>query len=237
MTIGYVGGQVMSGSSGQSGSTVAFPGLTVSAGHLIIVGARNGGNQQLTSITDTAGNTYALAVKILQASSNYFELWYAYNSLGASNNIITIRYTPNSPSSIWAAQAEYSGVQTSSSPLDATDSNNNTGTSVSSNSFTASSGELIVSLVNPTNGTTAYTTLPTGFTIRVKGSPTPVVNIADDILTGSYSGTMTWSGMGSDTYGILTASFKATSSASDNLDWNPRDKTFIDGPLGLVPVR
>lgn len=112
MAIAFVNANSASGDSGST--TLALPAINAVAGNAIVVSAYNttgAARQIVSSVTDTAGNTYA---QILDAITGVVgkELWLAQNINGHATNVVTITFA-GSASYRRGCVMQLSGVATS----------------------------------------------------------------------------------------------------------------------------
>jgi len=106
--------------SSASSMTIVTPAFAVTAGNTIVVGVSSytATRRTVSSITDTAGNTYTrCGNREAGDASHDQEVWVAANILGRANNVITVTF---SGSADWryVIAAQYSGLSTAS-PYDA----------------------------------------------------------------------------------------------------------------------
>lgn len=99
-----------------SAGTIATPAFSVTAGNTIIVSVSSytATKQTVSSITDTAGNTYTrCGNREAGDASHDQEVWVAANILGNASNVVTVTF---SGSAAWryVIAAQYSGLATSS---------------------------------------------------------------------------------------------------------------------------
>jgi YD repeat-containing protein len=184
-----------------------------SAGDLNVVAISwEGSAGSVQSITDSMGNTYAIAVGPTADSGTASEtIYYAKNITAASanSNTITITFASAVPHPDLRI-AEYSGISTSS-PLDVTAGATSTGTSMSSGSATTTNAN---DLIVGANVVAHSTTGPgSGFTERQLTSHDDIFE--DEIVstTGSYSATAPQDTSG--WYVMQMAAFKATATGGD----------------------
>jgi hypothetical protein len=81
----------------------------------LVVGVAHYGGT-ISSVTDTAGNTWSEAILRSHPSSDRASIWYAKNCAGGANTV-TVNFSGNTYGGI--AIAEYSGCDTAA-PLDVT---------------------------------------------------------------------------------------------------------------------
>jgi len=116
----FIQGDYLATDSVPSSATVAFP-IAQTAGNLnvVVVGWRGSYN---ISVTDSASNTYVLAVGPTAFSSWTQSIYYAKNISSATSNSVTVTFTQRTQGPITQIAAdvriaEYSGLNTTS-PLD-----------------------------------------------------------------------------------------------------------------------
>jgi uncharacterized repeat protein (TIGR01451 family) len=189
----------------RSVSTGAF-GSPVSSGNLVVVWIwYNSATQNVASVTDTAGNAYAIAVGPTTGTGGMAgwrqELWYAKNIVGASNLNVTATFTGTFYAEKSVTAHEYSGVDPVS-PLDVTAAAATSVANASSGSATTrSAGELVfaAALFQTSGGAGA------GFTQRSSIAS----NASEDRVvssTGAYAGLFTNSAQSAI---VQMATFKA----------------------------
>jgi hypothetical protein len=169
-------------------STVATTfSLAQSAGDLnVVVVGWNESTGNVTSVTDSAGNPYQVAVATFRGTSLSQAVYYAKSIAGAGSNTVTVRFDK----AVTYADVrilEYGGLD-QSSPFDV-------GRSAAGSAATADSGAVTTSFARELvvgAGTTAgcFTGAGSGFTTRIITSPD--CDIVEDRIvttTGSYSAT------------------------------------------------
>ena len=172
-----------SGSNGSTSSTtIASAGLNVTTGNFIVVfiGASDTSHCTVSSVTDTAGNTYHQATgayKQDNAYDNIGDIWYAYNVTGNASNVVTATISTSTPYA-GITQAQFSGVNTTSSVFDvATNGASDSSSTVTSSSFTpAGAGELLFAGVNVSASYTS--TAGSGFTLISAGNGNTEYNLS-----------------------------------------------------------
>lgn len=147
-----------------TGNLAAF---NVTSGNFILVSVHVHSTISVTSITDTAGNTYTLLATNSPGSGWDQEVWGAHNVSGNANNVITINLDGTETS--WGAIAgQYSGVKLTSA-LDVSSAKATAGaaTSITSDSFTpTTSTGVAVSFVATSSGDNGSYTAGTNYTLR-----------------------------------------------------------------------
>lgn len=100
-----------------AGSSISLPAQSHTTGNLILVAVGTDSNLDVSSVTDTAGNTYQAAYTgVRQGANNWCTLWYAKNITGNAGNVVVIHLT-GTPGTGRAGALQYSGVDTAS-PID-----------------------------------------------------------------------------------------------------------------------
>jgi IPT/TIG domain len=201
--------QVKSGvaTSGSSVS-VTYP-ATQTAGNLNVVGVMWGDTTStVSSVMDSRGNAYTLAVGPTQTSGLTSSIYYAKNIAAGSNTVtVTFNQTAGWPN---VNVLEYSGLDTAS-PLDVAATASGSGMTANSGSATTTSAnELIVGAGNPSG---VFTAAGSGFRNRIINS---FGGISEDRIvtsTGSYNATAT---MTSGAWVMQMATFRASGQSSSN---------------------
>ena len=194
------------------------------AGNLNVVAVMWGDTTKaVSSVTDSKGNTYALAVGPTEATALTSAIYYAKNIAGGSNTItVTFNGTAAYPN---VNVLEYSGLD-AANPLDVSATAIGTGTSANSGSATTTStNELIVGAGNPSSG---FTSPGSGFIGRVIN---PFGGISEDrIVTsaGSYGATAT---LTSGTWAMQMAAFRTGAQVSPkhsvSISWDVSPSTNV----------
>lgn len=202
------------GESGASSvSSLPAASFAASAGNLIAVLARYDSTQTITSITDTAGNTYVSAIDV-SATVGKLSLWYAKNTVANIANIITVNFSASAAFCVVEA-AQYSGLHLTS-PLDVAVGGSSTGTGTVATSPAASTAvadEVVIAGGMVSNLGAAWSSLtPLGYTAEQQDS-NAIAIFADQIYSSTLS-TTTWTYTNTDTVSakaICVASFKIAS--------------------------
>ena len=202
-TISYVQGNSTTQGSGSSLRITYTAAQT--AGDLNVVAVMWGDTTStVSSVTDSTGNAYALAVGPTKATALTSAIYYAKNIAGGSNTVtVEFNTTASYPN---VNVLEYSGLETAN-PLDVSAAASGSGTTANSGSAaTTSASELIVGAGNPSS---AFTSAGSGFTNRMINA---FGGISEDRIvnsTGSYNATAT---LTSGVWVMQMATFKANSS-------------------------
>ena len=156
----------------------------------------------VSSVTDSKGNTYALAVGPTKAAGLTQSIYYAKN-IASRSNTVTVKFstTASFPN---VNVLEYSGLDPVN-PLDVSAGGSGSGTTANSGSATTTAAnELIVGLGNPSS---VFTSAGSGFSSRMINA---YGGISEDKIvssTGSYNATAT---LTSRTWVMQMATFRAT---------------------------
>ena len=176
----------------------------------VVVVGWNDSTAQVSSVTDSKGNVYTLAVgPTVQTSLATQAIYYASNiaAAAASGNIVTVTFSPAAAYPDIRI-AEYSGIATTA-PVDVVAAAQGSSTSSSSGAVaTKNANDLLVG-ANLVQTTT--TKAGSGYTSRVITSPDADI-LEDEVVTatGSYSGTAT---LTSGSWIMQMVAFKASGSA------------------------
>jgi hypothetical protein len=174
----------------------------------ILVVGWNSGTSNITSVTDSAGNVYQLAVPTVAGNGVSQAIYYAKNikSAGAGANTVTVTF--NTATQFVDLRAlEYSGLDLAN-PFDVGASASGASNSASSGAVTTSAAHELIFGAGTTIG--AFNAAGSGFTTRVITSPD--ADIAEDrfvTAAGSYSATAPLGG--SAGWVMQVATFKAAS--------------------------
>lgn len=213
MAIAFVTSASGNNYSGSNG-TPAAAAFVATAGHLIVVAIRyfQGAGETITSVTDTAGNTYQVAPGAVHTDGggNHIELWYAMNISGHATNVVTANMSATVP--YWSlVAAEYSGLATTSA-FDAATSGEEVlgGTDVVSGAFSTAQADELIFAGATVNAASGVWSVGTGLTTVRDQDSQNVTAIADKIVsstqasvTATMTSTLTTAKM------IVVATFKA----------------------------
>lgn len=196
----------------QSVVTVTFSAAQTAGDLNVAVVGWNDTSATVSSVSDTSGNLYTLAIGPTRVSGAITQsIYYAKNILAAAanSNVLTVRFSASAISPDIRI-LEYKGLDPAS-PLDvASAATGNNSTSASPSAVTSNANDLIVGaniVVSSTNGP------GTGFTQRLLTSPDG--DIAEDRIvsaTGSYSATAPLSSPAA--WIMQMVAFKATAAGS-----------------------
>ena len=195
----------------QSSVAVGYTGAQVAGDTNILAIGWNNATSNITSVTDSAGNTYQLAVPTARGAGLSQAIYYAPNikAAAAGTNTVTVNFNTATPY-VDVRALEYSGLD----PVNPFD----VGTSASGTSATANSGTVTTTAANAlifgagmTTG--GFSTAGTNFTTRIITNPD--ADIAEDRIvtaTGAYSATAPLSG--SAAWVMQVATFRAASTTT-----------------------
>jgi outer membrane protein assembly factor BamB len=182
--------QVNSATPQTSVSSVAVPYTAAQSAqdlNVVAIGI-NDVSTTITSVTDSAGNTYQVAAPLTRATATSQAIYYAKNikAAAAGTNTVTVHFSAAAPFPD-VRIAEYSGMDPNN-PLDTSASAAGFGTSPNSGNFTTTSARDLIFGAGITTGT--FEASGTGFTTRII---TPIDgDIACDknvTSTGTYNAT------------------------------------------------
>ena len=137
--------QVNSGQPNPAAATVQVTyNLPQTAGDLnVVVGGWGDTLAAVQSVTDSAGNTYAVAAPTVQGTALSQVIYYAKNIAGSTSNTVTVTFS-QAPSTPDVRIVEYSGLDTVN-PLDAGGGASGTGNALDSGPITlTSAGDLFI---------------------------------------------------------------------------------------------
>jgi hypothetical protein len=156
------------------------------AGNLdVVLVGWNDTTSTVSSVADSRGNTYALAIGPTSGTGLRQSIYYAKN-IAAGSNTLTVKFN-QAAACVDIRALEYSGLDTVS-PLDVTAGAAGSGISGNSGSATTTSAKELI--VGAGMTATRFTQAGTGFTLRTITSPD--ADIAEDRVTtaaGSYNAT------------------------------------------------
>ena len=147
----------------------------------------NNATSNITSVTDSAGNTYQLAVPTARGTGLSQAIYYAPNikAAPAATNTVTVTFNTATPY-VDIRATEYSGLDPTN-PFDVGTSASGTSTTANSGTVTTTAPSLIFGAGMTTGG---FSTAGTGFTTRIITNPD--ADIAQDrtvTTAGAYSAT------------------------------------------------
>jgi glucose/arabinose dehydrogenase/chitodextrinase len=189
-------------------STVALPyasAQTAGNTNIIAIGW-NDATSTITSVTDSAGNSYQIAAPIRRGTGLSQAIYFARNvkAAAAGGNTVTVQLSTAVPY-VDLRIAEYSGLD-ALNPFDATSSSSGTGVTANSGSVTTTSPSELLFGAGMTTG--AFTASSAGFTTRIiTPIDADIVNDRHVTSAGTYSAGATQSGASS--WVMQVATFRA----------------------------
>ena len=196
--------QVASSTPQTSQTTVATAfGQAQTAGNLnVIVIGWNNATSNITSVTDSLGNTYQPAAPTTRSGVISQAIYYAKN-IAAGANTVTVTFNAATPY-VDIRVAEYSGLDRTN-PLDVTSSGGGTSAQPNSGAATTTAARELIVGAGTTTGT--FTDAGSGYTTRIITAPDADI-LEDRVVTstGSYSATAT---MNPSTWVMQLAAFRA----------------------------
>jgi len=175
----------------QSQVSVTYTNAQVAGDANIVAISWKDATSNITSVIDSVGNTYQLAVPTARGTSLSQAIYYAKNINAAAAGANTVTVTLNAAAPYVHVRAlEYSGLDPTN-PLDVGGSAKGTSATPNSGSVTTTVAQELVFGAGRTLGT--FTAAGTNFTSRI----TPTSEMVEDMFvtaTGSYSATPTLSG-------------------------------------------
>ncbi len=152
-----------------SANAAAF---NLTSGNLVVIGITNYTStlRTVSSITDTAGNTYQ-AAKSFSSSANSAEIWFSCTTAGNASNVVTVNWSgaleDTKDASIYTTQ--WSGASTNAGTIvDVTASGSQGGggaTSLTSGSFTPTTADGVAVYLGATNIAVPSVTAGTSYTL------------------------------------------------------------------------
>ena len=197
-------------SAGSVGPGYAPASQSHTSGNLLVVCVRyfKESGQVVNSITDTAGNTYTLAVAVTNNINDYLGIYYAKNITGHASNVVTVNFSAT-VRFVSVQVLQYSGCDTTS-PLDTTASSNTqySGSYVTGSFTTSQANEVLVSTVQ-IGSTTSSFTVGSGYTQRALS--TSSVHLTQEKIVSSIQTSVTAGATNTNTTNgghALVATFK-----------------------------
>jgi hypothetical protein len=139
-----------------SAATLALPALSLTTGNHIFVHIRwEVSATNVTSVTDTAGNTYTPLTKLVNATGPIVSQWfYKLNAAGNASNVVTVTWSV-ATSWRWASSMQFSSVAAATFDLEQATGTSAASTTVTSGSFSTSAAGLILAGRSVYNGQTS----------------------------------------------------------------------------------
>ncbi len=198
-----------------AGTSIAASAQNHTSGNLIVVSAYGygGGYPYVSSIADTAGNTYTRADRYTRDAAVCQEVWYAYNITGHASNVVTVTFN----SSVIYRQIgvhQYSGGYISSAPLDVHSVGVGSGTALSCSAVTTNYANELMFAFFTINQTPTFTA-GSGFANRQNTIIGQTEDNTDLGAAGSETATMTSSISGN--WAGVCATFRASETVAASL--------------------
>jgi glucose/arabinose dehydrogenase/PKD repeat protein len=175
--------------SSKSTVAVSYAGAQTAGDTNILAIGWNNTTSTVTSVVDSAGNTYRLAVPKTSASGLSQSIWYASNikAAAAGANTVTVTFSGSTPF-VDIRALEYGGLNRLN-PFDVGSSASGNGASASSGAVTTTAGSELIFGAGVTGG--AFSAAGAGFTNRIITQDSDIAE--DRIVTtaGSYNATAT----------------------------------------------
>ena len=191
----------------QTSVGVLFIGAQTTGDLNVVVAGWNDSTASVTTVTDSAGNTYHLAIgPTRRTGAQSQSIYYANNivAAGGNTNTVTVHFSPAATSPDIRI-AEYAGVD-KVNPLDVTAGMSGSSTSTSSGAaITTFRTDLLVAANTVARGTTGP---GTGYTSRVVTTPDEDI-LEDRVVTTAGSNTATAPQSPSGTWVMQMAAFRA----------------------------
>jgi hypothetical protein len=232
MAIAFVNSFFSGGSTSGTSATVGPKALT--AGNLLVlIVACKSTALTVSTITDTAGNTFTSCGANSVSTANFrTEVFYVPNARANASNTVTVTMS-GTVTDLNLAILQYSGAATTS-PFDVAVTSTGSGTALTSGSFTPSTtNEVGVAFGIQTNAVTGDTA-GTNYTLRDSGLGTATCFLGgeDRLLLPAGAQTATMTANASATWQMVVAVFSPTSIVSGI---TPED--FEQHTLGRSPLR
>lgn len=192
-----------------SSTTTASTAISHTAGNLLIatVYYQQGGGVAITSLVDTAGNTWT-ALAVVAASGWETHTYYAWNCLGHAANSVTATLN-SAPPYEGILVEQFDAIQTSADPLDQNVSATGTGSAMLTGSITTTAANELLYAVGFGAGGAPLTPGAIGGTTATFTGTAVSFNGEYRIVTGIQSGiTAAMSATGSVPWAIRFATFK-----------------------------
>jgi hypothetical protein len=214
MAIAYVNSGTGRDYSGPTSAALTAAATSLTAGNAIIVAARffdTTSTVVVSSVTDTAGNTYGAGpAKLTSGGAEQLIIWFALNTLGHASNVVSVNLS--AAVQFWGVvTAQYSDLATASA-YDTTANATSGGGTMTTGAFTTDTADELLFAVAQVAGT-GRTWTPTaggGYTIRAQDADNVTV-VQDKIVSAIQTGVTTSIDCsdGVTAKSMLVATFKA----------------------------
>lgn len=208
----FVNRSAPSGATTASVSTLTTTATSQTTGNLVVCGVNRQTGSNVSTVTDTAGNSYGRIVNAFTIGTALIDVWYAFNITGHASNVTTVAL---SSGSIYASVtcSQFSGLGTSAS-FGANSNATGTGTAISSGSVTTTGSDSVI-YAYAMNGNGANWTAGTGYALTfyaVAGDATNYYADEYHIVSASEAATAVLDA--SNTWGIVAVSFNVATAGS-----------------------
>jgi len=177
--------QVQSATPQSPAASVAATYTTQTAGNMnVVVIGWNNATGTVTSVTDTAGNTYQIAAPLTRSATQSQAIYYAKNIAGGANTVTVVLSATSSFPDLRAM--EYSGLD-QTSPLDTSASATGGVTTASSGPLTTTFASSLIVGAGTTPG--SFSAAGAGFTQRIITADSNIAEDRNVTSIGSYSAT------------------------------------------------
>lgn len=214
MSLAFV--QATSAHNDGSAASISAPAISTTTGNLIVVAVRSNAGISVTSVTDTAGNTYTLIdTQIAPIYNSPLTMFYAKNITGNASNVVTANFS-GSVNYRGISVQEISGADTTN-PFDVSAKGSANGPDVTTGSFTTTVADTIVVCgMTPEAVGESYTpgsgyTIPSGATSDYTTSQYQIFSSIQSSATASCSTGNT------NGKAIIAAAFKMAGGGSDTI--------------------
>lgn len=200
--------------SGTSTATPTSGTVALGTGSLAYGCLRYFGATSVSTISDTAGNSYTVATTRAAGGGETLVSFYKENAASYASNVVTV--TMGSAVQYWSVDTvEYTGINTSSSYDQTAQNDAASGGTVTSSSFTTTANDEVLVACSQVSAAGATWTADTGYTSAVQDAST-VTMVQDKIVSSiqtSATTTATSSNTGSPMI-ILVDTFKGSGSGA-----------------------
>lgn len=191
-------------------ATASLTGVDITAGSTVVIicHPKTGGSQDVTSVTDSAGNTYVNPVTAYVSGTNSrCSIWYCFNATGMSAGTVTV--TMSSSLSLTTNISEWTGIDTAATPVSFGQGNAASTTPPACTVTTTEAGDLVIGAISQANAT-APTLTSAGFTALTGSSPAATWYGAQAYEVAGSAGTYgpTWTLAAAVGTGAATIAFK-----------------------------
>ena len=128
-----------------SSTTIAAAAANHTGGNLLVVMLKWEGNVALSSVTDTAGNTYTLKTRS-NGTTYSTQIAYAWNITGNAANVVTATWAAAVTWKVISVE-QYSGAATAADPFAAESVAGGTGTAVDAGNVTTTVADAVICVV------------------------------------------------------------------------------------------